>query len=107
MTGQSLGRPKAGQVAGKYPPPRFFSKIPNILKVIEGTPDYDLEKIDRFLETKEGKGCLRAESKHEKSVSSAYWDPRGRSIVSTSYDDSLRCKSSAVSCMLAVHILKK
>jgi len=33
---------------------------------------------------------LRAEWAHKKSVSSAYWDPRGRSIVSTSYDDTVR-----------------
>jgi len=36
---------------------------------------------------------LRAEWTHTKSVSSAYWDPRGRSIVSTSYDDTIRCES--------------
>ena len=31
-----------------------------------------------------------AEFEHNKSVSSAYWGPRGREIVSTSYDDTLR-----------------
>ncbi|KAG2158180.1 WD40-repeat-containing domain protein [Suillus bovinus] len=39
---------------------------------------------------KEGKGVVRGIFQHGKSVSSAYWDPRGRSIVSTSYDDVIR-----------------
>ncbi|KAG6907358.1 hypothetical protein DXG01_009242 [Tephrocybe rancida] len=52
--------------------------------------EYGAETVREWLETKPGKGCLRAEWRHDKSVSSAYWDPRGRSIVSTSYDDKLR-----------------
>lgn len=46
--------------------------------------------INEFIATPKGKGCLRGEWRHDKSVSSAYWDPRGRGIVSTSYDDTLR-----------------
>jgi hypothetical protein len=53
--------------------------------------DLDLDTITEFSNSKPGKGCLRASAQHTKSVSSAYWDPRGRSIVSTSYDDKLRC----------------
>ncbi|KAF9053743.1 WD40 repeat-like protein [Hymenopellis radicata] len=34
--------------------------------------------------------CPPGEWRHDKSVSSAYWDPRGKSIVSTSYDDAIR-----------------
>ncbi|KAG7452439.1 WD40 repeat-like protein [Guyanagaster necrorhizus] len=49
-----------------------------------------LESVNKFVESKKGHGCLRGEWRHEKSVSSAYWDPRGRSVVSTSYDDSIR-----------------
>ncbi|KAJ7581437.1 WD40-repeat-containing domain protein [Mycena floridula] len=52
--------------------------------------EYDADIVTRFLDSPKGKGCLRSEWRHEKSVSSAYWDPRGRSIVSTSYDDTLR-----------------
>ena len=52
--------------------------------------DFDLEKITEFGKTKAGKAVQRGEFQHGKSVSSAYWDPRGRSIVSTSYDDTLR-----------------
>jgi len=55
------------------------------------THKFDAATVSEFLETKEGKTCLRAEWRHDKSVSSAYWDPRGRAIVSTSYDDNLRC----------------
>ncbi|KAG9313337.1 WD40-repeat-containing domain protein [Chiua virens] len=46
--------------------------------------------IQNFIETKHGSGSLRGENAHGKSVTSAYWDPRGRSIVSTCYDDTLR-----------------
>ncbi|KAJ7285780.1 WD40 repeat-like protein [Mycena rebaudengoi] len=41
--------------------------------------DFDLDTVAEF-----------PEWRHDKSVSSAYWDPRGRGIVSTSYDDTLR-----------------
>ncbi|KDQ60939.1 hypothetical protein JAAARDRAFT_173322 [Jaapia argillacea MUCL 33604] len=52
--------------------------------------EYDNGQIEDFLKSKKGQGCLRGEWPHNKSVSSAYWDVRGRSIVSTSYDDTLR-----------------
>jgi WD repeat-containing protein 76 len=54
--------------------------------------EFDAATVSEFLETKQGKSCLRAEWRHDKSASSAYWDPRGRAIVSTSYDDNLRCE---------------
>ncbi|THU89524.1 WD40 repeat-like protein [Dendrothele bispora CBS 962.96] len=54
------------------------------------TLDFDFEVVKEFLDSPKGSGCLRGEWRHEKSASSAYWDPRGRSIVSTSYDDSIR-----------------
>ncbi|PBK96921.1 WD40 repeat-like protein [Armillaria gallica] len=49
-----------------------------------------LESVNKFVESKKGHGCLRGEWRHDKSVSSAYWDPRGKSVVSTSYDDTIR-----------------
>ncbi|KAF7967098.1 hypothetical protein HWV62_35909 [Athelia sp. TMB] len=52
--------------------------------------EFDSDTVKRYLETKKGEGCLRGEWQHGKSASSAYWDARGRSIVSTSYDDSIR-----------------
>lgn len=54
------------------------------------TVDFDLDVVDDFVESAKGKGTLRGEYEHEKSASSAFWDPRGRQIVSTSYDDTLR-----------------
>jgi hypothetical protein len=54
------------------------------------TLDFDLDVVDKFLESAKGKGTLRGEYEHGKSASSAFWDPRGRQIVSTSYDDTLR-----------------
>jgi len=51
---------------------------------------FDYETTQAFYKSKQGHGLLRAEWSHDKSVSSAYWDPRGRSIVSTSYDDNIR-----------------
>lgn len=56
--------------------------------------EFDSTTVTDYLQTKQGKSCLRAEWRHDKSVSSAYWDPRGRGIVSTSYDDTLRRKES-------------
>ena len=54
--------------------------------------EFEFQVVEEFAESKKGAGCLRGDWKHEKSVSSAYWDSRGRGIVSTSYDDSLRCR---------------
>jgi hypothetical protein len=55
--------------------------------------EVSLDTVTEFAKSKRGKGCLRVASQHGKSVSSAYWDPRGRGVVSTSYDDKLRCES--------------
>ena len=55
---------------------------------------YDSEKLEKYTSWPTGKDTLLAEWPHNKSVSAAYWDPRGRSILSTSYDDNLRSKSS-------------
>jgi hypothetical protein len=51
---------------------------------------FDRETVQEYTESTQGRGSLRGEWRHNKSVSSAYWDPHGRSIVSTSYDDNLR-----------------
>lgn len=59
----------------------------------EGLPamnETDYEELSKYLESKRGPGLLRAEHPHKLSVSSAFWDPSGRRIVSTSYDDTLR-----------------
>lgn len=40
------------------------------------------------------RGILRAQSLHGKSCSSAYWDPWGQRILTTSYDDRLRSKGA-------------
>ncbi|TDL24768.1 WD40 repeat-like protein [Rickenella mellea] len=50
----------------------------------------DFGAVEEFKSSKKGSGTLRCQYPHDKSVSSAYWDPRGRNIVSTSYDDNLR-----------------
>ncbi|KIM87143.1 hypothetical protein PILCRDRAFT_815601 [Piloderma croceum F 1598] len=63
--------------------------------------EFDAETVNKFLDSKKGEGCLRGEWTHGKSVSSAYWDPRGKSIVSTCYDDTLRCAFCAM-CILAL-----
>ena len=57
-----------------------------------GTLDFEVDIVNEYASGASGKGLFRAEFLHYKSVSSAYWDPRGRQIVSTSYDDTLRCK---------------
>ena len=55
-----------------------------------GTLDFDADVVNQYIASPEGTGTLRGEYPHNKSASSAYWDPRGRQIVSTSYDDTLR-----------------
>jgi hypothetical protein len=57
-----------------------------------GVEEIDVGEVENFIESPQGRGCLRGEWRHDKSVSSAYWDPRGRGIVSTSYDDNIRRK---------------
>lgn len=54
--------------------------------------DIDNEVIEKHIEDKKNKGLMRGEWRHGKSVSSAYWDPHGRRIVSTCYDDAIRRK---------------
>lgn len=54
------------------------------------TLDFDFDVVEKFVESAKGKGTFRGEYEHKKSASSAFWDPRGRQIVSTSYDDTLR-----------------
>lgn len=53
--------------------------------------DFEHSIVTDYIGSAKGKGTMRAEWKYDKSASSAYWDPRGRQIVSTSYDDYLRC----------------
>ncbi|KAG8942914.1 hypothetical protein FRC04_003314 [Tulasnella sp. 424] len=48
------------------------------------------EEVNKYLEGKKGRGLLRGEHPSGAAVSSAYWDPSGRRIVSTCYDDHLR-----------------
>ncbi|KAG1753431.1 WD40-repeat-containing domain protein [Suillus lakei] len=61
-------------------------------KLTSATGPYQLSQytVEDLVHSKKGKGTVRGIFTHGKSVSSAYWDPRGRSIVSTSYDDSIR-----------------
>ncbi|OCF40777.1 WD repeat-containing protein [Kwoniella heveanensis CBS 569] len=55
---------------------------------VTGETEYD--KVAKYMSTSKGKGLLRASWQHGKSCSSAYWDPWGRRVLSTSYDDKLR-----------------
>lgn len=61
-------------------------------KITKKTPvpiEFGADVVDELVQSKKQQ-VLRGEWRHGKSVSAAYWDPRGRSIVSTSYDDTLR-----------------
>ncbi|KAJ6547617.1 WD40-repeat-containing domain protein [Mycena capillaripes] len=71
-------------------PPPSSPGGPFLAPVAAISSEIDSDAVTEFVNSKRGKGCLRGEWRHDKSVSSAYWDPRGRSIVSTSYDDTLR-----------------
>lgn len=48
------------------------------------------DDVVEFADSKKGKGVLRGMYKHGKSCSSAYWDPWGGRVLTTSYDDNLR-----------------
>ncbi|KAG9050812.1 hypothetical protein FS837_002368, partial [Tulasnella sp. UAMH 9824] len=48
------------------------------------------EEVEKYLGGKKGRGLLRGEHSSGAAVSAAYWDPSGRRIVSTCYDDHLR-----------------
>jgi hypothetical protein len=52
------------------------------------------ERVFAHMETKKGKGLLRGSWLHGKSCSAAYWDPWGRRVLTTSYDDRLRGESA-------------
>ncbi|OCH95046.1 WD40 repeat-like protein [Obba rivulosa] len=52
--------------------------------------EFENSVVEEYIASPKGKAVMRAEWKHNKSVSSAYWDARGRSVVSTSYDDNIR-----------------
>jgi hypothetical protein len=60
--------------------------------------------VEELCKGADGSTALRAEWAHQKSVSSAYWDSRGRSIVSTSYDDTVRCMASPCALRTVVFI---
>jgi WD repeat-containing protein 76 len=77
---------------GSLPTPPPSSPIGSRGSVASGPTDIDPDAITDFLESNRGKGALMADWPHQKSVSSAYWDPSGSRIVSTCYDDTIRCK---------------
>ncbi|WVO12493.1 hypothetical protein L204_100093 [Cryptococcus depauperatus] len=54
------------------------------------THETDYDAIVKYLGSAKGRGLMRAKWQHGKSCSSAYWDPWGRRILTTSYDDNLR-----------------
>ena len=56
-----------------------------------GVLELDMQEVGELDKSKGGTATLRADCKHVNAVTSASWDPRGRSIVSTCYDDMLRC----------------
>src|SRR6266705_134962 len=64
-----------------------------------GVLELELQDVAQFDKPKGGRATLRADCKHDKAVTSASWDPRGRSVVSTCYDDALRCMFCMIACV--------
>lgn len=60
------------------------------------TSSIPYEQVDKYQSSAKGKGLLRASYQHRKSCSAAYWDPWGRRILTTSYDDNLRSERSPI-----------
>lgn len=54
----------------------------------------DFDEVETFVKSDRGAGTMKGEWQHGQSCSSAYWNATGRFIVSTSYDDKLRCEPS-------------
>ncbi|GJJ12106.1 hypothetical protein Clacol_006347 [Clathrus columnatus] len=71
-------------------PPPSSPNGPSRRTISPSMIEIDSDNIVEFLESEQGSGTLWAKWMHQKSVSSAYWDPSGNRIVSTSYDDTLR-----------------
>lgn len=53
----------------------------------------EVDRVVKYMDTSKGKGLLRGSWAHGKSCSAAYWDPWGRRVLTTSYDDKLRGES--------------
>lgn len=49
-----------------------------------------VSRVQAHMEKGDGKALHRAAWQHGKSCSAAYWDPWGRRVLTTSYDDKLR-----------------
>ena len=60
-------------------------------ELTHSTLNFDAGVVNQYVESTKRKGAFRAEFLHSKPPSSAYRDPRGRQIVSTSYNDRLQC----------------
>ncbi|WWC91567.1 uncharacterized protein L201_006513 [Kwoniella dendrophila CBS 6074] len=54
------------------------------------TGEAEYEEVSKYMSSKKGSGLMRGSWQHGKSCSSAYWDPWGKKILTTSYDDKLR-----------------
>lgn len=59
----------------------------------------DYDAVQEFIKSEPGRGSILAQYEHGQSASSAYWDPSGRHIVSTSYDKHLRGELLGVSAL--------
>jgi hypothetical protein len=59
--------------------------------------EHDQDEVNAFLDSKAGKDGMRGDWRHGRAVGAAYWDARGRSVVSTCYDDIVRRE-----CLLSV-----
>lgn len=65
-------------------------KLQSISVKGKGPFEINADQIQELSESKKGKAVVRGEWRHGKSVTAGYWDPHGRRIVSTSYDDTIR-----------------
>ncbi|WVQ67137.1 uncharacterized protein L199_005332 [Kwoniella botswanensis] len=80
------------------PPPSAKTEGESIDTHLTGETPY--EEVSKYMHSKKGQGLLRASWQHGKSCSSAYWDPWGRRVLTTSYDDKLRVWSLQPSSLL-------
>ena len=63
------------------------------------------DKVSHHMTTAKGNGLLRASYQHGKSCSAAYWDPWGRRVITTSYDDKLRSECASLWSTVLIEVM--
>lgn len=86
------------------PPPTATEEPSLAVDNTQPTLESDYHTVTSYLASPKGKHLMRAKWQHGKSCSSAYWDPWGRRILTTSYDDNLRIFTIDPASLVDLHL---